>query len=75
MKKRPSIITHTWYVRGTIPTDHQQYPHQGENVECGVQADSMEEAIGAARSIWPDVKIWSCHHRGEINLIAMKKLE
>lgn len=62
------VITHTWSVYGTIPNPNQAYPHYGQNVSIGVEADSMEGALASAREVYPLIKVMSCHHRGEVHI-------
>lgn len=66
----PVKITSHWRIYGTLPNADQRYPHWGKNFHLGVQADTMEEAIAAAREFYPEGKFVSCNHSGEIHLIA-----
>lgn len=69
-----AAITHSWDVRGTVPSVEQKYPNYGLNVHVGAEAASMEDALAAARKLYPGIVLFSCHHRGEIHVRASEVL-
>lgn len=66
----PPAITHSWSLSGTIPDPDQKYPRYGGNIHIGVTATSMEKAMEAARLVYPEIKFFGIHHRGEVNIIG-----
>lgn len=73
MKTKLPIITHTWSVTGTVPDPDQRHPHYGQNVSIGIQSESMEIALVAARKAYPEIQIFGCHHRGEVNIQCLSE--
>lgn len=65
---KPPVLTHHWSIGGTIPNQDQRYQNYGQNVNVGVEAASMTEALTAALKLYPDLTIFHCNHRGEIHV-------
>lgn len=68
MKVKLTPITRHWTVSGTIPSQSQKYHNYGENVNIGIEADSIQAALEAAKAVYPDITIFNCHHRGEVHV-------
>lgn len=64
------VLTRYWMVTGTTPSVDQKYPHYGQNVQLGVEAESLEKALEVARAQYSNITFIACHHRGDVHLKA-----
>ena len=68
--ERLPTLTRHWHIGGTVPNPRQEHKHYGENFYIGVEAQSMEKALEAARIVYPDATFISCNHRGDVHIRA-----
>ncbi len=64
--EKHKTITRSSSVCGNIGKEGS-YIH---NINLGVEAMTMEQAIAAVRSMYPTIHLVSCHHRGDVHIIV-----